>query len=212
MKKIIIVDYGYGNLFSLAKALSYVGACPVISSDPGEVRNARGLIMPGVGAFGDGMAELEKRGLKTPLLEATSSDKPLLGICLGMQFLFDKSYEFGEHNGLGILKGEVKEIEISKKPFCKIPHIGWSPLLLPKNENRWKNEILNGIEPGSEAYFVHSFAPYPDDSSDVVSNTCYCESIIPAVVAKGATVGVQFHLEKSGEVGILILKNFLSLI
>jgi len=131
MKKIFIIDYGYGNLFGLKKALAYAGADVVVSAYPADFSGAAALVLPGVGAFGEGISEFEKRGFKKAVLDAFFSGKPLLGICLGMQFLFDKSYEFGEHAGLGIISGEVKQLSVQPGTFCKIPHIGWNALWPP---------------------------------------------------------------------------------
>jgi glutamine amidotransferase len=209
MKRIVIVDYGYGNLGSLTRTLAHIGACPITSADPREVAAAESLIVPGVGAFGDGMAELTGRGLCEPILKAAKEKKPLLGICLGMQFFFERSLEFGEHAGLGIFKGTVRKISIAKKPFCKVPHIGWSALL-PSSGASWQGTILDGIPRGKEAYFVHSYAGYAEDSSAILAQTEYCDSIFPSVISAGTTVGVQFHPEKSAEMGIHILRNFAS--
>lgn len=211
MKKIVIVDYGYGNLHSLSKAMVYLGAEATISSDPRDILSADALILPGVGAFGDGMAELIKRGLKEPILQACASGKPILGICLGMQFLFDRSFEFGEHQGLGILKGSVNKIEVDEKESAKIPHMGWNSLRLPEGRMDWKGTALDGIANGSEVYFVHSYVGYPEDLSDIIADTYYGGRSFASVVARGKVTGVQFHPEKSGETGIAILKNFLSL-
>ncbi|MBI2050306.1 MAG: imidazole glycerol phosphate synthase subunit HisH [Parcubacteria group bacterium] len=211
MKKILIIDYGLGNLFGLKKALAYAGADVSPSEHPEDISGADALVLPGVGAFGDGMAEFEKRGFKQAVLDEVKAGKPLLGICLGMQFLFDKSYEFGEQQGLGIIPGEVKKISVPNEPFCKIPHIGWNTLL-PPDGDEFRGHLLKGIKPGSQAYFVHSYAGYPTNLVDVAANTWYCKSSIPAVIEKENTYGVQFHPEKSGTLGIQIFKNFFSLV
>lgn len=211
MKKIHIIDYGYGNLFGLKKALIHVGAHVSLSEYPEGIATADALVLPGVGAFGDGIRELEKRGLKDAVLDAVKIGKPLLGICLGMQFLFDTSYEFGEHAGLGLIPGVVKKISVAQEPFCKIPHVGWNALLSTQAGADFKGKLLKNIKPGSQAYFVHSYAGEPINSIDISAYTLYCKSSIPAAVEKENVYGVQFHPEKSGETGIAILKNFLTL-
>ncbi|OHA15176.1 MAG: imidazole glycerol phosphate synthase, glutamine amidotransferase subunit [Candidatus Taylorbacteria bacterium RIFCSPLOWO2_12_FULL_43_20] len=210
MRKTIVIDYGFGNLFSLTKALAFLGANYSVSDNPEEVEKAEAIILPGVGAFGDGIAELNKRGLNEAVIEGAKRGIPLLGICLGMQFLFEKSHEFGEHKGLGLIKGEVKRITLTEKPFFKIPHTGWSPLLPPDGTEGFNNPLFSGIKPGSEAYFVHSYAG-KSQTDDIIANTIYCETKILAAVGKGNVFGTQFHPEKSGEIGIQILNNFLSL-
>jgi len=210
-KKILIIDYGFGNLFGLQKALTHAGANAGISENPCDMQSADALVLPGVGAFGGGMAEMKKRGFKQPILDQVAAGKPLLGICLGMQFLFEKSYEFGEHEGLGILEGEVKKIPVTAGSQCKIPHIGWNALLAPGKGGVFASKLLAGIKPHSQTYFVHSYAGYPSRTDDIQANTCYYDSVFPAVVARKNAFGVQFHPEKSGETGITLLRNFLSL-
>ena len=129
-----------------------------------------------------------------------------------MQFLFDKSYEFGEHAGLGIISGEVKQLSVQPGTFCKIPHIGWNALWPPDGKNSFSGHLLDNVTPGSQVYFVHSFVGYAASAADVLANTRYCDSVFPSVVCKANTFGVQFHPEKSGAVGIQILKNFISLL
>lgn len=212
MKKVLIIDYGFGNLFGLKKALLHAGADVLISGHAEDIQKADALVLPGVGAFGDGIAELEKRDLKSAILEAVDNGKPLLGICLGMQFLFEKSYEFGEHNGLGIIKGEVKKINVPEKSFCKVPHVGWNGLLAPDQDQDFKSLLLKGINPKAQVYFVHSFAGYAENNVDATANTWYCEQSILAAVEKENVYATQFHPEKSGETGIQILKNYISII
>lgn len=206
---IIIIDYGFGNLHSLAKALVRLGAGPVITQRPEDIEGARAVFLPGVGAFGEGMAELTSRGFVAPLKAHASSGKPLFGICLGMQFLFDYSEEFGRHEGLGLLSGGVKKVA-PRDQQCKIPHIGWNELRLPPNRTSWSNSILDGIRERAQAYFVHSYAPIPSDNKDILANTEYGGAVFAAAVEKGRVAGTQFHPEKSGETGLRILKNFLT--
>ncbi len=205
---ISIIDYGFGNLHSLAKALAHIGVAPSISERPQDIEDADAVFLPGVGAFGEGIAELAKRGFVGALKEYASSGKPLFGICLGMQFLFEYSEEFGRHEGLGLLHGGVEKI-VPQEKQCKIPHVGWNELRFPAGRSRWDGTVLNGLCEGDQAYFVHSYAAYPSHAGDVVAKTEYCGAAFAAVVAKGGIVGTQFHPEKSGEAGLRILKNFL---
>ena len=204
-----IIDYGYGNLFSLKKALAHLGATATIAHSPRMLADARILFLPGVGAFGDGISELRRRGFEKPLLKHAKNGKPLFGICLGMQFLFDTSEEFGRHKGLGLISGVVKRIA----PIalnCKIPQVGWNALQVPKGATNWKGTILEKVKPSSDqVYFVHSYAGNPSHQKDVLAETEYCGVRMTAVVKKGSLYGTQFHPEKSGTVGLTILKNFL---
>lgn len=203
--EVVIIDYGYGNLFSLERALAHNGARVVISSDPNMLQNAPAVVLPGVGAFGDGMAELRKRGFFSPLITYAESGKPLLGICLGMQFLFDCSDEFGRHEGLGLIAGAVAQIPVDRKK-CKIPQVGWNKL---QPLSSWRGTILEGVGLSDQVYFVHSYAGFPQDKRHILAETNYCGVSFPAVITKGNIIGTQFHPEKSGEVGLSILKNFL---
>lgn len=206
---IIIIDYGLGNLHSLAKALAHVGVTPAFTQTPDAIASADAVFLPGVGAFGEGMAELSRRGFVAPLKEYASSGKPLFGICLGMQFLFEYSEEFGTHQGLGLLSGGVKKI-VPRDEQCKIPHIGWNELRFPPGRASWSNTILDGIPERSQTYFVHSYAAKASDASDAIANTEYCGAVFASVVERGGIAGTQFHPEKSGETGLRILKNFLA--
>ena len=208
---IIIVDYGFGNLFSLAKALEYLGARPLISDKPSSIKGEQGLILPGVGAFGDGIKGLKKGGFSEPIIAHTKTNKPLLGICLGMQFLFDYSEEFGHYKGLGLIKGKVAKIPESKRNEYKIPHIGWNSLFKPKSMKNWQKTILFKIKEGNEVYFIHSYAGYQKDKKDILANTEYGGHILTAAVMNNNIIGTQFHPEKSGQIGLKILKNFINL-
>ncbi|MEK7084724.1 MAG: imidazole glycerol phosphate synthase subunit HisH [Patescibacteria group bacterium] len=207
-QSVIIIDYGFGNLHSLVKALLRLGAHPSLTERPEDVATADAVFLPGVGAFGQGMAELSRRGFVSPLKEYASSGKPLFGICLGMQFLFEYSEEFGKHQGLGLLRGGVKRI-VPQEKQCKIPHIGWNELLMPTGRHSWDGTILHGLHEHEQAYFVHSYAAHPSDAGDAVANTEYCGAVFASVVEKGNVAGTQFHPEKSGEAGLRILKNCL---
>ena len=202
--KIAIVDYGVGNLFSLCSSLEYIGAEAIVSSDADEIRKASKIILPGVGAFADAARKLCESGLDRVIKEAAAEGVPLMGICLGMQMLFDRSFEYGEHEGLGLIKGDVVAMEGRIPAELKIPHIGWNAL-------RFKGEhpLFKYINEGDCVYFVHSvYADGCDES--VIADT---ESGIPitAAVARGNVMGCQFHPEKSGEVGLSILKAFATL-
>ena len=193
---ITIIDYGAGNLFSVQNALNYLGLENRVSRDPADIRSASGLILPGVGAFPDAMRMLNAAGL-TALIREEARRKPFLGICLGMQLLFETGYEFEETAGLGLLPGTVEKIET---PF-KIPHMGWNSL-----EFRRPCPLLEGVTEGESVYFVHSFQARTEP--DCLYAVCDYGAEIPALVGKGTVFGAQFHPEKSGETGLTILRNF----
>lgn len=199
---IAIVDYGVGNLRSVQKALERVGATAVVSADPATLDAAQGIVLPGVGAFGDGMAHLRARHLVEPVLRQVEQGKPLLGICLGMQLLFDESEEMGLHQGLGILPGRVVRFPEGE---LKVPHIGWNQLRLAGA--RPETEILSGIGEGAYAYFVHSYYAAPAEPADVLATTEYGLDFA-SVVGRGRIYGAQFHPEKSQDVGLRLLENF----
>ena len=201
---IAIVDYGVGNLFSLQSSLAAIGAEAVVTADPAVLRAADKILLPGVGAFEDAAKKLRKLSLDKLLKELTDSGKPLLGICLGMQMLFDKSYEYGEHEGLGLIPGTVKPIADVIPEGLKIPHIGWNALKF-----RGENPIFKYISEGDCVYFVHSF--YAADCEESVIATAEYGADLTAAVARGNVHGCQFHPEKSGSVGLKILKAFAEL-
>ena len=208
---IAVIDYGAGNLFSVQNALDYLGLENTISSDRDVLKKADGLILPGVGAFPDAMGMLEKRGL-IGVIREEAVKKPFLGICLGMQVLFDKGFEFRETDGLGLIPGRVDKIVCSEK----FPHMGWNHLSwshLRWNHLSWNHlpphsgcPLLNGIPEGSSVYFVHSYMAFTDEEN--LAASCSYGVEIPALVQRGSVFGAQFHPEKSGEVGLLMLKNF----
>ena len=199
---IAIVDYGVGNLRSVQKALERVGADAVVTADPGALDPARGVVLPGVGAFGDGMEQLQVRGLVEPLLRQVAAGKPLLGICLGMQLLFEESEEMGRYAGLALLPGRVVRFP---EGHLKVPHIGWNQLQVRDDP------LLAGIADGSYAYFVHSYYVAPAEVQDVLATTEYGIQFA-AVVGRGRVWGAQFHPEKSQEVGLRLLQNFSQLV
>ena len=196
-----IIDYGVGNLFSLASSLSYIGVESVISSDPAVLRRADRLILPGVGAFGDAAKKLRETGLDAVVREEAAKGKPLMGICLGMQLLFEKSYEYGEHDGLGLLPGEVVGMKGRLSDELMIPHIGWNALQFKSS-----SPLFKYIKNGDHVYFVHSFF-VPGDNESTVATAEYGLSLT-ATVQRGNVCGCQFHPEKSGEVGLSILRAF----
>ena len=198
---VAIVDYGVGNLFSLKSSLGSIGADVVVTSNPDEIRSADRILLPGVGAFEDAAKKLFDSGLAEVIIEQASKGKKLLGICLGMQLLFEKSFEYGEHKGLGLIKGEIRPIKDVIPQDLKIPHIGWNSLEFTK-----ENELFKYIKNGDFVYFVHSFyATFCDES--VIATAEYGAPLTAAVANKNV-YGCQFHPEKSGEVGLKILKAF----
>lgn len=201
---IAIVDYGVGNIFSLYSSLKYIGAEAALTSDPEEIRAADKIILPGVGAFGDAAEKLRQTGLADVVLEQAKAGKPLLGICLGMQLLFEKSYEYGEHDGLGLIKGSVVTMEGVVPADYKVPHIGWNALHFP--EGRDRHPLLRYVEEGEWVYFVHTY--YGTDCEDSVIAAAEYGAELTAAVADGNVCGVQFHPEKSGETGMKILRGF----
>ncbi len=198
---IAVVDYGVGNLFSLCSSLKRIGADAVVTSDGEAIRKADKIILPGVGAFADAAQKLRDSGLDKVILEQAAQGKEIMGICLGMQLLFEKSYEFGEHTGLGLLKGSVIGMEGTIPAGLKIPHIGWNALSFCKD-----SKLLRYIKEGDCVYFVHSF--YVDPSAESVVATAEYGRAVTAAVQKDNVMGCQFHPEKSGEVGLNILRAF----
>lgn len=198
---IAVIDYGVGNLFSLVSSLRAVGAETVVTGEPKVIETADRLILPGVGAFGDAARKLKEQGLDRIVVEQAQMGKPLLGICLGMQLLFEKSWEYGEHQGLGLIPGQVVPMEGKLPPELKIPHIGWNALDFHR-----ECPIFQNISQGQSVYFVHSY--YAEGCGDaLVASTEYGISLT-AAVEKENVFGCQFHPEKSGSVGLNILRGF----
>lgn len=198
---VAVIDYGVGNLFSLGSSLAAVGADFTVTSDPDVIRRADKLILPGVGAFSDAIAKLRASGLDKVIIEEAGRGKHIMGICLGMQMLFEKSYEYGEHDGLGLLSGSVVAMQGVIPQELKIPHIGWNSLTLTK-----KHPIFENIKDGDHVYFVHSY--YATGCEDSLLATTEYGSDLTAAVALGNVTGTQFHPEKSGDVGLGILRAF----
>lgn len=200
MRYIAIVDYGAGNLMSVHNSLDFLGYDNQIATTPEQIEQAAGVILPGVGAFPDAMDALAQSGLLQAVLDAAHK-KPFLGICLGMQMLFEQSEEVRPCKGLGLLRGTIRRIQTD----YKLPQIGWNSLQILR-----PNAMTAGLKDGDSVYFVHSFAACPDDPNDLACVTDYGVSV-PAMVARGNLFGCQFHPEKSGEVGLTMLKNFAAL-
>ena len=197
---VAIIDYGVGNLFSLSSSFGAIGEKCVVTSDPEVIKNAERVLLPGVGAFEDAAKKLKSSGLDSVIKDIAKSGKPIMGICLGMQLLFEKSYEYGEHEGLGLIKGSVRPISDVIPKGLKIPHIGWNALDIKK-----QNSLFKYIKNGDCVYFVHS---YYADCKDAVIATAEYGAELTAAVAEGNVTGCQFHPEKSGEVGLNILRAF----
>ncbi len=198
---VVIVDYGVGNLFSLVSSFSAIGVDAVASGDAEVIRKADKIILPGVGAFGDASKKLFESGLADVIIEQVKLGKPLLGICLGMQLLFERSFEYGEHKGLGLIKGEIRPIKDVIPEDYKIPHIGWNALKFHK-----ESPLFKFIKDGDCVYFVHSF--YGADCDESVIASAEYGANLTASVQNGNVFGCQFHPEKSGKVGLNILRAF----
>lgn len=198
---IAIVDYGVGNLFSLRSSFLAIGTDAVATSDPEIIKSADKIVLPGVGAFEDAAKKLSCSGLDKVVIEEAKKGKPILGICLGMQMLFERSLEYGEHRGLGLIKGEIRPISEVIPSGLKIPHIGWNPLIFKKD-----SPLFKYIKNGDCVYFVHSYSAINCEES--VSATAEYGSELCASVESGNVYGCQFHPEKSGTVGLNILRAF----
>ncbi len=198
---IAIVDYGVGNLFSLISSFKKIGADIEVTADPDVISRADGIILPGVGAFQDAACKLRESGLDKVIITQAQKGKKLMGICLGMQMLFEKSYEYGEHKGLGLLKGSIVPMKGSIPESLKIPHIGWNALHFTR-----ESDLFKYIKQNDCVYFVHSF--YATDCDDSVIATAEYGKELTAAVQKRNVMGCQFHPEKSGEVGLNILRAF----
>jgi glutamine amidotransferase len=211
--KCTVVDYGLCNLLSVSNALYSLGVDAIITDDPRDIEQAVMVILPGVGAFKDGMQGLRERNLIMPLQMYAASGKPLLGICLGMQMLMTRSFEFGEFEGLNLVAGEVKRFDRSVNSdgsIMRIPHIGWNGLY--RGSNSWDNTILHGLSEGEDMYFVHSYKVIPSNHDNVLAVTTYIDQTFCSVVKKDNIYGCQFHPEKSSFWGVRILGNFIKLV
>ncbi|MGD0566263.1 MAG: imidazole glycerol phosphate synthase subunit HisH [Candidatus Goldiibacteriota bacterium] len=199
-KRLAVIDYGMGNLHSVIKAMQHEKIPAVLTDRPEIIAACAGIILPGVGAFNDAIREIKKRKIFSFIKEEVKKGKPIMGICLGMQLLFTKSYEFGEHAGFGFIKGTVRKFNKS----TKVPHIGWNSAELAKK----KSAIMKGIKDRSFFYFVHSYYASASDKNVVLTKTRYGNTIFTSAVESGNVFGFQFHPEKSSEKGLRIYKNF----
>lgn len=209
---ITIIDYGSGNLLSVSRALEHCGATCHISGDPAVIAAAEALVLPGVGAFRDGMEGLAGNGLIAPILAHARAGRPLLGICLGMQMLASSSEEFGSHRGLGLIPGKVREIAkygVAGMPR-KTPFIGWASIDRPSSVS-WEGSPLRPMKVGESVYLVHSYHLEPDEPADLLATYSFSGDQITAAVRRDNVTGLQFHPEKSGQVGLSILHEFLNL-
>ena len=199
---IAIVDYGMGNLRSVQKAFQKVGAEAVVTEERGIIEPARAVVLPGVGAFGDAMTNLRSQGLIETLERVVEEGRPLFGICLGLQLFFEESEEMGLHRGLGLFPGRVRRFDVG----LKVPHIGWNQVHI-----RRQSPLLDGLTDGSYAYFVHSYYVEPTDDDITLATTDYGLDFA-SIVGQGNVFGIQFHPEKSQDVGLRILSNFVAMI
>ena len=211
MTSVTVVDYGAGNLLNVVRALEHCGASPLVTALPGPIRDASRLILPGVGAFGDCMRVLEERGLADGVRDYVVKERLFLGICVGMQVMFDTGEEFGDHAGLGIIPGKVARIPAigADGTAHKIPHIGWSQLKQPEGVS-WDATPLAG-NLGADMYFIHSYQGMPAQPEHRLADADYDGLKICAMVRKGNSFGCQFHPEKSGKAGLALLQQFLQM-
>lgn len=223
--EVVVIDYGMGNLFSVERAVSRAGGHAVFTRDPADLSATQRIIVPGVGSFGDGMANLVSRGFDEALRESSAAGRPVLGICLGMQLMFGTGEEFGVRPGLGLVPGGVVRFDDPEPdgPRFKIPHVGWSAIVPPGDHvpeaddgleetgaPQWAGTPLAGLPSGSFVYFVHSYIAVPDSPDDILSETEYgCQRFCSAI-RRGSVYGCQFHPELSGEAGLTIMRNFLN--
>lgn len=206
-----VIDYGASNLLSVCRALQHCGADVRVVREAGEVRAADRLVLPGVGAFATCMSGLRALDLVDAVAAYGRGGRPFLGICLGLQVLFDTGTEFGEHDGLAFVRGAVKPLPETDDTgrLLKVPHIGWAPLIFPEHRPAGRRSVLDGLPDGTAVYFVHSFYAVPDDEADVLASARHGGHLLTAAVQKDNLIGTQFHPEKSGPAGLQILTNFL---
>jgi len=208
--KIVIIDYDIGNVRSIFNAFETLDIKPTLSRKKEDILSADGVILPGVGSFPSGMKNLHKYSLVDIIKKYAQSKKPLLGICLGMQLLFDNSEEFENTDGIGLISGVVKKLPINKEENEKLPHVSWNELI--KKDIDWENTILRSIKSKNDMYFVHSYIAIPDNQSHILSYTQYLNNEFVSSVKKDNIYGCQFHPEKSAKDGLKILENFIKMI
>ncbi len=205
--KIAIIDYDIGNVRSIVSAFENQGAQVILTRDKDIILSADGVVLPGVGAFSHGMKNLNEYNLVEIIREYIRTNKPFMGICLGMQMLFDKSEEFGETVGLGVVSGKVEKLPVKKSQKEKLPHVSWNEI--NDTVNKWSGTILEHIENNSDVYFVHSFVVIPKNKEEILSITEYCGYNFCSSIRVNNVYGCQFHPEKSGKVGLKIINNFI---
>ncbi len=206
---IAVIDYDIGNVRSILEAFKNQSADVILTNDEDEILKANGMIIPGVGSFSQGMENLKKYGLDETIKKFFTTNKPLLGICLGMQLLFEESEEFGNTKGLGIISGKVVELPTKDNKNEKLPHVSWNEI--NSKTISWKNTILENIEECTDMYFVHSFIAQPKDENNILSMTEYSNHKFCSTVKKENIYGCQYHPEKSGPLGLKIISNFINL-
>jgi glutamine amidotransferase len=211
MIDVAVIDYGVGNLLSVSRALEHCGARANVTADPAAILAAERVLLPGVGSFASGMQALRRHGLDAVVGQVAAAGTPLLGICLGMQMLFDESEEFGVTAGLGLIPGRVVRMPsvTTDGALQKIPHIGWNELTVAGGRAAWQHRLLADVVAGDAVYFVHSYMAEPTDPAHRLADCDYGGTMVSAVVGRDNVLGCQFHPEKSGEVGLKILRRFL---
>lgn len=206
MKKVVIVDYSIGNILSVKRAFEHCEADVKLSSDEKDILDADRIVVPGVGAFNNCVSALEDSDLKNAVVEFAKTQRPYLGICVGMQMMLDESEEFGKHKGLGFIEGNVTKIGGESENNLKVPFVGWKPLKILSD-----TPLFKGLSPEDCFYFVHSYQAHPKSEANILANYTYNELNITAAVGEGNIYGTQFHPEKSGDAGLQVIKNFLEL-